>query len=59
MNKEVVITTREGFKFTFGGELTKEIMENIYVDEFELVHFGKDRLIIPKDNLSYCWCKEN
>lgn len=58
MYKQIVITTRDGFKFEFRGELAKEIEESIWVDESNLIHFGKDRLIIPVDTLNYYWANE-
>ena len=58
MNKEIIIVTRNGDKFTFRREVAEEIMENIYTDDCGLIYFGNNRLILPKDNFSYYWVNE-
>lgn len=57
MNKELVIVTKDGFKFTYTGEKAEQISTSVL--EYDgLVNFGKSELIIPKDNLSYFWLHE-
>lgn len=58
MNKEIVIVTREGSKFTFRREVAEEIMGNIYTDDSGLIYFGNNRLILPIDNFNYYWINE-
>lgn len=58
MNKEIIIATRDGDKFTFRREVAKEIMENIYTDDCGLIYFGNNRLILPKDNFGCYWVNE-
>ncbi|WP_300385156.1 hypothetical protein [Clostridium sp.] len=57
MNKELVIVTKDGFKFIYKGERAEQV-SNVWSDECGLVHFGDGRLIIPMDNLSYYWMNE-
>lgn len=57
MNKELVIVTKDDFKFTYTGEKAEQIRASAF--EYEgLVHFGNKELTIPKDNLSYFWLHE-
>lgn len=57
MNKELVIVTKDGFKFTYTGEKAEEIHGDIF-DYDGLISFGNYELLIPKDNLSYYWLHE-
>ncbi|MFR4584870.1 hypothetical protein [Clostridium cadaveris] len=58
MDKEIVIVTKDNFKFIFKGEEAESIMSNIWHDdEVGLIHFGDKNLVIPLDNISYYWCR--
>lgn len=56
MDREIVIVTKDGFKFTYRGEEVKEIENKISSTEDGLVSFGDCNLVIPMENLSYYWC---
>lgn len=57
MNKEIVIVTKDGFKFEFKGEKANEIIDKTYSDGDGLIIFGS-ALVIPSENLSYYWVKD-
>lgn len=58
VNKEIVIVTKDGFKFEFKGEEANEIAADIHTfDESELIFFGST-LAVPRENLSYYWVKD-
>lgn len=57
MNKELVIVTRDGFKFIYKGERAEQVSSIVFEND-GLIYFGDKELIIPKDNLSYYWLNE-
>ena len=56
MDREIVIVTKDGFKFTYRCEEAKGIENKISSTEDGLVSFGDCNLVIPMENLSYYWC---